>query len=404
MQRSTRRYSRCHNSALAPGLLLTPEAPRNWGFRRFRLWPGPLIWQFFLWRFERLKMDHQELLKRVESLLKITEGAAFVVPADTGYFSIDDDLVKRVREAMVEAVDLLRELSDFYDQVGESEGEAAKGDDLLGIGAQISSELAAREIASLAFAGRGQIAESRDALAAAVKSRQIWVVASHADTGLRRIGKALIAVETAMREYEGLPALERHWVDLEVSFEIRRLYGQFRRAALRGKPEAIGEEQVREFKSIVRRISILRDLKIYPFMRIDDRLAIRQLQKRILAWLDQEVPDKEEGQRLWQDLVSFARLLGKVNEREELRQHDRRLVMQLDNQFQSPQVAAALTATQQAELQNLVGLDDELDEFLLRPDITPVDLKATIARLRQTLDPPRVPNVANAFRAPFGDG
>ena len=156
-------------------------------------------------------MDHQELLKRLESLLEKTEGAAFVVPADTGHFSIDDHLMGRVQETMGEAVSLLREISDFYDQVGASEGEAAKGDDLLGIGAMISSELAAREVASLAFAGRSQIVESRDALTASGKSRQIWLVASHADTGLRRIGKALIAVETAIREYEGLMPRDRHW-------------------------------------------------------------------------------------------------------------------------------------------------------------------------------------------------
>lgn len=347
-------------------------------------------------------MEHQKLLDRVVGLLDKTQGATFMVPADTGHFSIGDDLVTKVREVMVEAVDLLRELSDVYDQVSASEGDAA-GDGLQDIGAQISAELAAREIASLAFAGRSQIAETRDALAAAVESRQFWVVASHADTGLRRIGKALIAVEGAIREYEGLPAVDRQWVDLEVSFEIRRLYGQFRRAVLRGKGDAAGDEQVAEFKSIARRISILRDLKIYPFMRIDDRLAIRKLQKRILAWLEKETPDQEAGRRLWQDLVSFARLLVKVNEREELRQHDRQLISRLNNLFQSPRPPAALTTTQQTELENLTGLDDELDEFLLRPNMTPADLQDPIARLHKALHPSRAPNMAGAFRAPFDD-
>jgi hypothetical protein len=349
-------------------------------------------------------MDHQELLNRLEGLLKQTEGATIVVPEDTGYFSIGDDLVKRVRKTMDEAVSLLRELSEFYDQESASGGEATKGDDLLGIGAQISSELAAREVASLAFAGRSQVVESRSALAASVESRQVWMVASHADTGLRRIGKALIAVETAVREYEGLPALDRRWVDLEVSFEIRRLYGQFRRAALRGKVDASGEEQVKEFKGIARRISILRDLKIYPFMRIDDRLAIRKLQKRILAWLEAETPNQEEGRRLWQDLVSFARLLSKVNEREELRQHDRRLVVLFDNQLQGSHHSASFSATQRTELETLVGLDDDLDKILLRPSMTPAALKEPMTRLRHALVPPRLPNTANAFRAPLGDG
>ena len=138
-------------------------------------------------------------------------------------------------------------------------------------------------------------------------------------------------------------------------------------------------------------------------MRIDDRLAIRKLQKRILAWLDHEPPKEEEGRRLWQDLVSFARLLSKVNEREELRQHDRKLLLFFDNQFQAARLPDALTTAQRTELENLVGLDDELDEILLRPDITPADLKVTFARLRQTLVSPGSPDMANAFRAPFSD-
>ena len=342
-------------------------------------------------------MSHQELLERVEELLARTAGAAFVVPADTGHFSIADELVERVQGAMQEAVDLLRDLSEHYSQVSEDEGEEGETDPLKGIGAQIASELAAREITSLAFAGRYQVAESREALAHALAARQVWLVASHADTGLRRIAKALITVEAAVREFEGLPVVERKWIDLEVSFEIRRLYGQFRRAVLRGRSEATGEEQVKEFKGVARRISILRDLKIYPFMRIDDRLAIRKLQKRILAWLD-ETPDQEAGCRLWQDLESFARLLEKVNEREELRQHDRQVLVRFNNWLHGVHLPGTLSAAQREELDTLMGLDDELDELLMQPDLAPATLRTPIARLYHELHPLRASHSFRGFR------
>ena len=343
-------------------------------------------------------MDYQALLSRVETLLEQTDGVNFVVPEDTGYFSIDEDLVKNVRGLLESTVVLLREISDHYDQGGPA-GELPTGEVALQeIGAEISSELAAQELSSLAFAGRSQLIEVQGALEKAVSERHIWAVAAHAETARRRIGKALIAVEAAMREFEELPALERTWVDLEVSLEVRRMYGRFRRFVLQGDGGATGEALVDQLKGVAEAIATLRDLKIYPFMRIDDRLTIRNLQKRILSWLEGEQQD-DAGRRLWQDLMAFCRLLGEVNAREELKAHDSKLVRHLHRILYSGDGVHVVAPAQRNELEKLHGLDDELDELLQREAIEPVDLEPVLSRLDRSLNPP--PGVVPAFQSPF---
>ncbi len=341
-------------------------------------------------------MNKEELLQRVESLIEESQGVAFIVPEDTGFFSIDDDMVRHVRELMAKAIELMRELTDFYDAESVAHGEAGQnedgGDDFLrDIGALISSELAAREVSGLAFVARGQLMEMQEALSNALKHKLIWAVASHADSSLRHVGKALIAIESAVREYEGLEARDRRWTDLQDSLDTRRLYGQFRRAILRGGNPRTHDQLVTSLKSAATRIAILRGLEFYPFLRIDDRLTIRRLQKRIGSWLDGGADSGEDaGLRLWQDLISFARLLMKVNDREELREHDRQVVTSVYHLLFGPKrPATRLSAGQLKELERLEGRDDDLDRLIRRAGEHVIeDLRVPLERLRNQLQRP----------------
>ena len=340
-------------------------------------------------------MDREGLLRRVEALIEKTQEVAFVVPEETGYFSIDDDLVPRVRRLIEKVIELMRDLTRFYDAESAADGdgdEAREDDDFLkDIGAQISSELAAREVSNLAFVARGQLTEMQDSLCGALENKQVWAVASHADTGLRRAGKALIAVETAIRDYEGLPARDRRWSDLGDSLETRRLYAQFRRAILRSGERRSGVDVAARLRSAATRIAILRNLEIYPFLRIDDRRTIKKLHQRIAAWLNGEGDSSEEdGERLWQDLISFARLLLKVNNREELCEHDRQVLNSLHRMLFSPRrPVRRLDESHLKQLEKLVGRDDELDELILQAREHPVeDLRPPLERLQQQLEGP----------------
>ena len=339
-----------------------------------------------------------QLLERLGALVEDALAVTFVVPDDTGFFSIEDEAVQRVQDLIERTLMLLREITDLYDEESHDPSlaeESGEDDFLREIGAAISSELAAREVSSLAFATRTQLKENRDALVTAIEHRNIWVVASHADTGLRRVCKGLITVEAAAREYENVEPLERLWSDIKDSLETRRLYGQFRRSLNRHEEPADAAEVEEQLRKAAHRIAILRDRKIYPFLRVYDRVPIRRLQKRIHAWLEQSegAGKEQEGRHLLSDLHSFAELLKQINNREDLREHDRRTSMRLYRIFFSSKNAPKqLEPGHLGDLELLLGRDDELDQIVLDPTRHGIEpLREPLERLLEQLNRPFEP-------------
>ena len=361
-----------------------------------------------------LEPAKQALVDRIDALIEELGNITFIVPDETGYFSIEDDLVKKVRILLERTLELMRDLTQHYDHespdpelLAETDADAPGGEDdvLKEIGAAISSELASQELGNMAFVARTQLSENYEALLTAMENGFIWVVASNADTGLRRAGKALLTLETAVREYEDLAPRERRWSDLGDSLEIRRVYGQFRRWVQRGDPDPTGDELQKRLQSAAHRIAILRDLKIYPFLRIYDRVPIRKLQKRIQRWLSEDARDKaadraggesrdedhvETGRQLWSDLLSFAELLGQINHREELREHDRRTIKRLHRLlFGAKRPPEVILPGHLEDLETLIGRDDTLDRIVLDPRSHQVaDLREPLERILRELDQP----------------
>ena len=338
------------------------------------------------------------MLARARSLIEQVQGLDFIIPEETGHFSLDNDFVRRVRPLLDDCIALLREVSEHYETESGTrlrEAPVADGEDdfLREIGAQISTEMAARELSDLAFVSRAQLAEIRDALAGSLAQRQIWAVASAASAAVRRSGRALVAVETAICEFEGFETPQRRWVDLTDSLATRRQYSTLRRAILRrDRDDSTLEARLR---GAGRRIAIFRKREIYPFLRIEDRRVIKDLQRRIHDWLQDGGKATEEGRRLWQDLVSFAGLLSSINEREELREHDRKLLRSLDRRFFGGRSQPIrLTKVLREELAALEGLDDELDGLLDNLDDDGAEtLREPFARLLAQLD--RKPRVSD---------
>lgn len=348
--------------------------------------------------------EKQDLLTELDEAVRQAQSMTFVVPDETGHLSLESPMLGRVRQMIETALGLMRQAQELYDEEQGDEApllQGAREDDFLRqIGAAISSELAAQEVSNIAFAVRVQLKETYDALVNASRDQQVWIVASHADTGLRRAGKGLITLESTIREYEGLDPVERTWSRLQDSLEIRRLYSQFRRGIAKlGRP-VDADALHGALRSAANRIAILRDRKIYPLMRISDRLPIRRLQKRILTWLDgphETAEACEEGRRLWSDLLSFAELLVQVNHREELRANDRRVVREwLDRHFpqdaeQAPEPRLA-SARDLADLEPLLGRSDALDELLLSTTgCTLEGLKVPVENVFQELNRPYEP-------------
>lgn len=338
----------------------------------------------------------QVLMDRASALLDLARDTDFVIPDDTGYFSIEDNLVRQVRSLVRETADLMRDVMDCYDAEAAShvpDETAAAGDEdfLREIGAQISAQMAVEEVSGLAFVSRGQLLDTLKALDHALAARELWTVASHVDAGLRRAGRALVAIESAIRECEGLPAVYRTWQNVDDSLEVRRIYSEFRRAVLSGDDdrELDGDELTERLHDAARHIAELRRRDIYPYLRIDDRLQIRRLQKRIHGWIDGDA-DAAAGARLWSDLVAFARLLAQVNHRQEVREHDRLAVNGFYRRFfEQGEVPERLTADQLSWLEPLLGLDDELDRILLGPEShRGADLRSPLERLRREIGRP----------------
>ncbi len=114
------------------------------------------------------------------------------------------------------------------------------------------------------------------------------------------------------------------------------------------------------------------------------------MQKRIVSWLRGEDAGEETGRRLWQDLVSFARLLMRVNDREELREHDRKVATALLRMlFHPKRPAKGLSSAHLKELEQLEGRDDELDELILMAEETPLAaFQPPLEKIREQLQRP----------------
>lgn len=309
------------------------------------------------------------------------------VPEDSALISLAADLVPGVTLLLREAIDLLSQVEGFYspDQM-ESLSPSDDDESLSGIGFQISTEFAARDLGDLAFFARTDLRSSLEKLMFAATQRgDQLALASHCESGLRRVRKALVSVESAVYEFEGFKPPKRSWFDVEVSLQIRKLYWNLRRET--GGHTVDQQKPLEErLRSVLYRIVAFRELSVYPLLRVEDRVTLRRLLKRILDWLNSADQPQPSGERLWQDLAAFAELLVQVSHRQELQDHDLELISRAYRAlFPYGQPIPNIPEELRAELQSLLGLDTELDQLIAGSDSDPVTWKPTLQRLRQQL-------------------
>jgi hypothetical protein len=325
------------------------------------------------------------LLHRVVSLIERNREEKFQILDDTG-LTVDRDLATSVCLVLEEAVDVLEDIQRYYDQVAAEERETPPR------AAEIQNhreDSAPSDVADLAYMSRSELLAIRDALNASLAANMVWKVLSYADAGLGRSERALVAVNACIREVEGLPADQQIRLNLEDSLVIRRQYALFRRAMERaGSPS--GADLVHSLNGMATHIAALRNLRVYSLLRIDDRRRIRELQKRILAALENEASGAEEGRRvLWKDLQTTADLFMEVNKREELVEHDRRRVLEAYRElFHRNPPPDSLPATIRDQLEPLLGRDPELDAILLDSKLCgAASSRVALERLRAQLAP-----------------
>jgi hypothetical protein len=191
-------------------------------------------------------------------------------------------------------------------------------------------------------------------------------VVSRADDALRRLRSGLTSLEENLCHVQGIAPPARVLLDLEIALEIRRHYAELKHRSSAASITAgdLLKESVAWFPSWLEQ---LQSAVIYRFMRIEDRLRMRELSDRIRAWLSNgDEGNPTDGRRVLDDLLSFSRLLQSVNNRPELREHDRSLLVRASNQLlASTPLPETIPDHLLDELKNLRGLDDDMDEILM---------------------------------------
>jgi hypothetical protein len=309
------------------------------------------------------------VLDRIGAFIQELQGVQFQVPEDDAAVARSALFAPRLAQEIEQAVALLQAAQEHYERFGTiADEQVADVESLDDIGRMISSEIAGQEVADLLFIARTELKGTLQDLIASIDQEDFLRVASSCDSGLRTLKRTLISVESAIYEFEGMDPPMRQWSDLEISLQTRKMYSDVRRYILRS-PKLSDQKLPDHLAGVHDRLDRLRDLEIYPLLRFDDRVTMRELRRRIGSWVIQEPHDLLAGRRLWGDLTGFAELLKEVNHRQELRQHDRALLRRAYHQlFGRASHPAEMPEDMLYQLDALYGLDDELDELLERRD------------------------------------
>lgn len=244
-----------------------------------------------------------------------------------------------------------------------------------------------RQIADLAFVGRGEIMDSRTHLQSCLATGNPLRIVTAAGNALRRLANVLRPLEISLAAFEGVKPPARVSWDLEIALATRKLYARLRRELrLVGQPGDSGF-----LKCLSRFIAIVGELRttdVYRFLRFEDRVQITTLLKRTQHWLDQaDERDPTEGRKLWEDLMTLVELLRLVNNRPELREHDRRQVARIwQVLFEGPRQPTTIPTPLKEDLETLVGLDSELDDLIHHAGKHPIaDWRPCLSRLRANI-------------------
>lgn len=336
-----------------------------------------------------------DLTRKFSELIHKVEHFDARVPEDSALIGLAADIVPKVTRLLRRGVELLSLVESIYDG---SQADIPKNDEdedtLFHIGRLISAELASRDLADVAFLARNELRNALEKLerTATVKRTDSLALATQSEAGLRCLRKALVSMESAIFEFEEQAAPDRQWDDVEVSLQIRKLYWNLRNET---EEDTDDDEDIESrLRRVLYRIMAFRELSVYPFLRVDDRVNIRDLLKRILDWLNSDDRDSTEARQLWADLSGFSALSIQVSRRQELQAYDLSVLRKISEElWDDPEPAPELTRLQLSELEQLLGLDDELDDLICSRIRYPDAWKAPIERVIQELNRPAASNL-----------
>jgi len=309
--------------------------------------------------------DFHHFAQRFDDLVARIDSADVRVPEDSALIGLAADLVPAITRLLRGGIDLLTDVEAAYAPPEDEPSEIPES--LRQIGLQISMEYASRDLNDVAFFARTDLRSAHEQLISiATRKGHMMALATHCESSLRRLHKALISVESALFEFEGREPPRRQWFDLEVSLQICKLYWNLRRETGGYTVDPSKPLDVR-LRSVLYRIVAFRELSVYPLLRVEDRVSLRRLSKGILDWLNGDERRPAVAHRLWQDLTAFADILVHVSHRQELQEHDFSMIARAYRTlFGDGAPAASVPASLIAEMHALLGLDDKLDKLIMQ--------------------------------------
>lgn len=309
-------------------------------------------------------------------------------------------LVARMGALLTDALSLFGAVFDEH-QDEELLPQAAAGAPFLQeIDRLMEASSSRQRIADLCFVARMELRAKQQPLTALAGASDPWLVLSGCASARRKLIKSACAVEQALCELEGLKSQSAscYETELQTSLEVRRTYLQFRAEVLReGPPEP--QVMVQRLRQAGVSIAKLVGRDVYENLRTDDRLQLRGFQSRLLAWLRAgDGAQTRTGLRIWQDLAAFAGMLVTVNNRAELRNHDRTVIAEVAQALTPLPDHAPLPDGLRRRLGAVQGRDDALDALLSSGAATVDECWALLEGVSEQLGAP--PAVSSTFETP----
>ncbi len=209
--------------------------------------------------------------------------------------------------------------------------------------------------------------------------RLIWICSIASG----RLVKAVAAIGLALCQHENIPnQFDQHYLsERHQGLSVRKAYGKFRHIIL-GGPEPDEFDVQNRLQTAAGAFAKLVGHSVYEYTRVTDRIQFRKLQWQTISWLrGKDGFNAQAGLKLWQDLMAFTQLLSGINNRAEIREHDRTVLDQIHKVLYAGDAAGRVPEVTMAMLRSLEGLDDELDKLLSQPSPTIGLFRETISRL-----------------------
>ncbi len=326
-----------------------------------------------------------------ERMERVCSEAADVCVAD--YESADvphvTAVVDQARALVTKALEVLDVVSVLYDGGDDHVTFELEGE---GDGAGSSAPSEGEGIAEAVMLARMGLRSRQRTLLSLGENAPRWERLAAAGSALRTIQKSLSVVDRCMADFEHVPASINFYDRVvERSLDIRRRYVRFCQTVVAPPPAELNALRCRA-RSIGNAIAHLLGRDVAVHLRTGDRALLMLEHAKVREWLADRSEHAEHiaaGQRLIQDMNNIATMFLDVNRREELVQHDARLVREVLRDYRAVTGGhdeAALRAML-ARLSTMLGRSPSLDAILERPwaEGSAVELWDVLVDLDRTL-------------------